>query len=141
MPAPQRADRGTDGGGSHERPDAERIRGNDLGGRAVFVEQHGEGHVLVFDEGDGVPPPSGADGGHPGPGSGDLVVSIADLTGPLAAGESAEVTQEEEGVGLLGPQIAEAVLGPLRIDENLLGETDGIERHDEPPGWDSASGC
>ena len=72
---------------------------DDLGGRPVFVQEHVEGDLLIFDEGFGIPLAAGADGNHPGTRGKDLVVSIADLTGPLAAGQSAEVAEEQDNVG------------------------------------------
>jgi hypothetical protein len=51
--------------------------------------------------------PAGADGCHPCPGCDKFLVSVSDLTGPLAARQSAEVSQEQEDVRIGGPQIPE----------------------------------
>ncbi len=82
---------------------------HDLRGLPVLVEKDGKGNLLVFDERLCIALASGPDRGHTGPGGEEVVVSAADLTGPLAAGESAEVAEKEEHVGGGLPEPAQAM--------------------------------
>jgi hypothetical protein len=84
---------------------ADAFRPHNLGGGAVLVEQHGKWHRLVLDEGLCVPFATRADSDDPCPGCQDLVVSLADLTGPFATGDSAKVAKKENQVGLVRPHI------------------------------------
>ncbi len=131
--AGERTDPGRERTRIEERARPERSGSDDLGGVAVLVEEDGEWNTLVLDERRGVSLPAGPDGGDEGTCGEDLLVSIADLTGPLTAGQSAEVAQEQQDVGLLEPEVAEPVLGAVGIDENLVGELCSIERHGSPP--------
>ena len=77
------------------RADAGLLGPDDSGGRAVLVEQHRERDGLVLDERLGVPASTRTDGSDRSSGGEDLLVPIADLTGPLATRQSAEVAKEE----------------------------------------------
>lgn len=120
--------------GAQQRRRTQLAGADDLGGPAVLIEQNRKRHLLVFDEGCGVALSARADGGDVCTRGEDLVVSIADLTGPLAAGQSAKMPQEEQHVGLLCPEITETMVGPVGIDEDLFGELNGVERHVAPDG-------
>ena len=102
---------------------------DDVGGGAVLIQQDGERDSLVLDEGLGVPLATGADRRDTCTRGQDLFVSVADLTGPLAARQSAEVAEEEDDLGLFGPQVTEPVLTLIGVDQDLVGELGGIERH------------
>ena len=129
MSAGERSDSGGDGSWLDERRHAKGLRTDDLGGVAVLVEKHGEGDPFVVDERLGVSTASRSDGGDPGAGGKDLVVSVADLTGPLTACKSTEVAEEENNLRVFRPQVAESLLGPVGIDENLVGELGRVEGH------------
>jgi len=102
---------------------------DDLGCLAVLVEQDRERHILVLDERRCVTLATRSDGGDPCTRCEDLVVSLADLTGPLAAGQSAKVAQEEKNLRLVLPTVTKAMLGTIGIDENLISELSNIEWH------------
>lgn len=130
MTACKRPETCGDGPWSKDGRRPKRSRADDLSSEAILVEEDRKGHALVFDEGLGVPLPPRADGRDLGTGRKDLVISIADLTGPLAAGQSAEVAKEQQDVRLISPEIPEAVLGLIGIDQHEVGELGGVERHD-----------
>ena len=100
---------GEQGIGADERRSFQAVRLDDPGGFAVFVEQHGERHGFILDERLCVPLAPGSDGGDTNAGRQELIVPLTDLTGPLPAGQSPEMSEEEEYVALVGPQIAEAL--------------------------------
>jgi len=112
---------GNPGRRGNDRPNAELFRSGDLGGRSLFVEQNRERDPLIFNEGLGVAPATGTDGGHARPGGEDLFVSVADLTGPLATGQSAEMAEEQDHLRLGGPTVSEAMLVAFGPDEHLVG--------------------
>jgi len=114
------------------RPDRSRV--DDLSSDAVLVEEDGEGHVLVLDEGLGVALAARADGGDGCTGGEDLVISIADLTGPLAAGQSAEMSEEQQDRWILVPEVTDTMLDLIGIDEHDVGELGSVERHDASGG-------
>ena len=70
----------------------------------------------------GVLPAAGSDCGDRGAGGDDLVVSVADLTGPLTAGQSPEVPKEEHNLRLFRPEFTESLLGAVGIDEDQISE-------------------
>jgi hypothetical protein len=88
--------------------------------------------LLVLDEGLGVVLAAGADRSDLSPGGEDILVSIANLTGPLTAGQSSKVAQEKQDLRLLHPEVTEPLFGPVRIDEDLIGKLAGVERHVSP---------
>lgn len=138
VPAEQRADRGTHGRGARQGSDPERVGGDDLCRHTVLVEQDGERNALVIDECGGVALSSGTDRSEPCPDGENLVVSIADLTGPLATRQSAEVAQEQQNVRPVRPEIPEPMRRALWGSEDLVGEESGIERHESS--WRGAAG-
>jgi len=85
--------------------------------------------LLVFDEGLGVSPAPRSDCRDPDPGCNEIVVSIADLTGPLATRQSAEVTEKQNDFRSFRPEIAEALLDPIGIDDDVVGKMGDIKRH------------
>jgi len=103
------------GVGSDERRSLEAVRFDDPGSIAVFVEQHGERHGLILDERLGVPLAPGPDRGDAYAGREELIVTLTDLTGPLPACQSPEMSEEKEDVALIGPQVAKAVERALRV--------------------------
>lgn len=119
----------------HKRGCPERPRADDLRCQALLVEQYRERDLLVLDERLCIPLAAGSDGGDTCTRGEDLVVSLADLTGPLTAGQSTEVAQEQQHMGSFPPEVTEAVLGPVRIDQDLVGELSGVERHSLPRGY------
>ena len=86
--------------------------------------------MLIFDEGLGVAAAAGADGGNARSCGEDLVVSVADLTGPLAAGQSAEVAEKQDHLWPGRPPVAEAFLVAVGIDEYLIGQSLDVKRHE-----------
>jgi len=114
---------------AEQRRGPQRPRAHDLGGIAVLVEQDWERHILVLDERRCIALATRTDGGDLCTRCEDLVVSLADLTGPLAAGQSAKVTQEEKNLRLVLPTVTKAMLGTIRIDEHLISELGNIEWH------------
>jgi hypothetical protein len=125
----ERPDAGPELRRSHEGERPDPIGADDAGRSAVGVEEHHEGHPFLFDERRGVAPTSGADRRHAASGGEDLVVTIADLTDPLAAGQSAEVAEEQEHMGLLRPQVTQPVLDTRRIGQEQVSEAGDIARH------------
>ncbi len=120
-------DSGRQGIHRDERAGAEAFGSGDLGGRPIFVEEHGERHSLVLDERSSVSTSTGADGGDAGSRGNDLFVSIADLTGPLAARQSAKVPQKENDLGSVGPEVPEADRGVIGSDEPLVRQGLDVE--------------
>lgn len=128
--APSEAPEGRRPGARREhRPDPERIRSGNLGRGSLFVEQHRERNSLVLDEGPGITLATGADGGHARPGRQYLLVTIADLTGPLAAGQSAKVAEKQNHLCLVRPPVTKAFCDSVGIDEHLIGEGTNVETH------------
>ncbi len=113
----------------HEIESAQRIGADRTGRRAVFVQQHIERDSLIFDEGLGVPLPTSTDGNDACARRQELVVSIADLTGPLAACQSAEMAKKQHHLGILFPSVAEPLFGFVGADQHLVGELGYIEWH------------
>lgn len=116
--------------GSHHRGQPECLGSHHLGRLAVGVEQHREGNPLFLDEGECVAFASGADGGHFRPGGKQLLVSIADLTGPLAAGQSTKVAQKQQNVGSLPPEVPKAMELAGGILQHHVTEERNVETHD-----------
>ena len=110
QPSPDRFGRQVGGG-------ADRVGLDDLGRRTILIEQHGERELLILDESLGVSLATGPDGNHRHAGVDEGVLFVANLTGSLAAGQSAEVAQEEEDRGPLGPQFSKRVGIAVRIDQ------------------------
>jgi hypothetical protein len=52
----------------------------------------------------------------------DLFISISNLTGPLAARQSAEVPQKEEQVAIDGPQVTESMHSAVGIGKREIGK-------------------
>jgi hypothetical protein len=116
-------------GGREQGHRLDRLRPYDLGRGSVFVEKDREWHLFILDEGLGVPLAAGADGDDPGSGYQNLFVSVADLTGPLAACDSAEMAKKQDQVGLVSPHIAEPARIPFGIDQCFCCQSINIERH------------
>ncbi len=106
--------------GTDQCCDADGSRAHNLGSGAFLVEEDGEWNVLFLDEGLRIPAASGAYGGHLRPGGEYLFVSVADLTGPLTARQSTEMTKEQNHLGLIAPEIAQPLLGTVGIDQDLV---------------------
>ena len=115
----------------HQRAHGEGVRTHQACSLSIFIEKHFEGNRLVLDEGFGVATTASPDSRHVGAGVENLLISLADLTGPFPAGESTEVTQEENHPRILLPPIPQSVLDPLRIDQPLISEGRDIKRHQE----------
>ena len=96
--------------------------------------RHGEWHVLVLDERHCVALAAGADGRDLGTGCEKFVVSVADLTGPLTAGQSTKVPKEQKHLGMVLPQVTEALWRAIRIDEHFVCELCCVEWHACLPG-------
>ena len=90
---------------------------NELGGRAVFVEEHFERNRFILDESLRIAASAGTDSGDVRTCCEDLLISLTDLTGPFPAGQSAEVSEEEDDPGVGRPAVAEPLFGPFRIDQ------------------------
>ena len=117
------------GVGSKNRDHPETVHLNDVCGKAILIEKDIEWHGLILHERLRILAVAGADRRHADTGRDELVVSIADLTGPLAAGQSAEVSKEEDHMRVLHPQVTQPVGGSLNIGENHLCERLGVEGH------------
>jgi hypothetical protein len=103
--------------GADQRKHAERAGAYQLRRCSVFVEQHLKGNRFVLDECLCIAAPAGADRGDVGSRGEDLFISLTDLTGPFATGQSAEMAEKENNSGAFRPAIAEPLLGTLRIDQ------------------------
>lgn len=57
-------------------------------------------------------------------------MSVADLTGPLAARQSTEVPEEENHPGALLPSIRQILGVPMGVDERVTAERRHVEAHD-----------
>jgi hypothetical protein len=112
-----------------QRRRSERPRSDDLSGAAVLIEEHRIRDLFILDERFGVLPAAGSDCGDRGTGGDDLVVSVADLTGPFTAGQSPEVSKEEQNLRLFRPEVTESLLGALGIDEDQVGQLCRVEWH------------
>ena len=115
-----------------QRCGSESIHLNHVRCLAFLVEEYGERHGFILDERHGVSSVSRADGGHTGAGCDEFLVSISDLTGPLAAGESAEMSEKQENVRIIGPQIPQSMCTAIRIVQREIGESRRIECHPFP---------
>ena len=115
----------------HQRTHREGVGADDASCLAVFIEEDFEGNRLVLDERHGVAATTRSDGRHVGTGVENLLVSLADLTGPFPASESAEVTEEEDDPGVLLPAITQTMLISLRVDQYLVGQGRDIKRHQQ----------
>ena len=81
----------------------------------VVVDQHEVRDLLVLHERGGVALVAGADGDQIRTERRDLAVVLAELRCVLATVDAAEVPQEHEDDGSVGPEIAELVLGSGRV--------------------------
>ena len=103
--------------GPHHRGHPDLLGAGDLRCSAVLIQQNGKRHPLILDECLGITLPARADGGDLDTCCDEVVVSVADLTGPLAAGQSAKVAEKEDHMGALLPQVAEAMRTAFGIDQ------------------------
>ncbi len=85
--------------------------------------------MLVFNEGTGIAAAAGADGRNARSRGKYLVVSFADLTGPLAARQSAKMAEKQDHLRSGRPPVTEAFLGAVGIDEYLIGQSFDVKRH------------
>ena len=85
--------------------------------------------MLLSNEGLGVSPAPGTDCGYPRPRCDEVVVSITDLTGPLATRHSTEVAKEENDLRTVGPKITEALFDPIGIYDHVVGEGGNVKGH------------
>jgi hypothetical protein len=60
-------------------------------------------------------------------GRSDLLISISNLTGSLAARQSTEVPQKEEQVAIVGPQVTESIHRAFGIAKREIGKRRGVE--------------
>jgi hypothetical protein len=127
MPGSEGTEAGGDLTGTDQACDTDGAGPYDLGCGAFLVEKDGERNLLVLDESLRISPTSGADGRYFRPGGEDLSVPVSDLTGPLTACQSAEVSKEQNHLRLIAPKITEPLLGPVGIDQNFVCECSCIE--------------
>ena len=92
--------RATEQGRGADRAGFDRFRGV-----AVLVEEDRKRELLVLDERLCEMASAGTDCGDGG--IGEVVSTFADLTGPLPARQSAEVTQKQQRMGTLLPELSE----------------------------------
>ena len=130
VPSGQRARRSHHGPRLDDAGQPELSGADDLGSGAVFVEQHLEGNPLVLDEGQRVALAPRADGGDVRTCGEDLLISVADLTGPLAARQSTEVPKEQNHPRMLLPTVAQTLSDAMRIDERMTAERRHVEAHE-----------
>lgn len=57
-------------------------------------------------------------------------MSVADLTGPLAARQSTEVSKEENHTRVLLPSISQMLGAAVRVDEWMTAERRHVEGHE-----------
>lgn len=122
-----RTQTGLDLPGCDQLAHGQSLRAGDFGSKAVLIEQHGERNALVLDEGLGVSLAPGTDGRDRCTGGDDVFVSVADLTGPLTAGQSTKMPKEEDDLSLFGPQVAEANRILVRVDDHGVGQRGHVE--------------
>lgn len=103
--------------GADQRKPAQSAGADQFGCRSVLIEQHLEWNRLILYECLCIAATTGPYRRDVGPGSEDLLISLTDLTGPFAAGESAEMTEEEDDPGVCGPAVTNPLLGPLGVDQ------------------------
>lgn len=132
VPSGQRARRSHHGPRPDHARQPELAGADDLGGGAIFVEQYLEGNPLVLDERQRVALASRADGGDARTCGQDLVIPVADLTGPLAARQSTEVPKEEDHPRILLPSVAQMLGAAMRVDERVTAERRHVEGHESP---------
>lgn len=116
--------------GPQQRGGSERLGPDDVGRRAVLVQQDLERDSLVLDECLGVTLPAGADGNDAGTRCGDLFVSVSDLTGPLTTGKSTKVPEEEDERTPFRPPVTQAMERSVGIDELMVCEPGDVEGHE-----------
>lgn len=109
---------------------AERVRAGDPRCDAVLVEEDLEGDVLVLDERLRIALATRSDRGDIGAGVEDLLIPLADLTGPLSTGQSAEVAEEEHDPWRVRPPRSEALRPAVRVDELDICEGGEVEAHE-----------
>jgi hypothetical protein len=100
---------------------------DDIRSNAFFVQKDVEGHGFVLDERLRVCGITGAYGCYARSGGCDLLISISNLTGSLAARQSAEVPQKEEQLALVGPQVTESMHGAIGIGKREIGKGRSVE--------------
>lgn len=105
------------------------LRACDLSRGSVLVQQNGERDGFVLDERFGVAFPAGPDGRDLGTGLENLLVPVADLTGPLATGQSAKVTEKENHLRSVRPQVTEPHRVLVRVDHNGVRQSCQVEGH------------
>jgi hypothetical protein len=125
---------------SHQGRDAEFPCPDDPGSRPVAIEEYRKRNALVLDECLRVPLAARADRRDRGSRGEDLVIPVADLTGPLTTGQSAEVAQEQQHLRAILPQITESVFSAVGIEQDDVGEFCSIERH-HPSSWLGSGTC
>jgi hypothetical protein len=108
------------------RPDKrggiEVVRLDDICSNAILVQEDFEGYGLVLDERLCVYGVAGAYGRYARSCGCDVLVSISNLTGSLAARQSAEVPEKEEQVSIVGPPVTESMHGAFGIGQREIGK-------------------
>lgn len=130
VPPGQRSRRRLHGPRLDHARQAELSGARDLGGGAILVEEYLEGNPLVLDERQRIALAASADRGDAGTRGQDLVVSVADLTGPLATRQSTEVTEEENDPGAILPSIGQILGAAVGVDERMTAERRHVEGHE-----------
>lgn len=120
MSGRQAASPGRQGGRLGDGNQSEPSGSDEFGSQPIFVEEHVEGYPLIFNERLGITLATGSNGDHGRPCRGDLFISVADLTGPLAAGQSAKVPEEQDHGRRFRPPVTEAMLDPLGVDQHVI---------------------
>ena len=122
MAALPRLDRRTPGLRMEESDERRLVHRRGLRGTRVVVDQDQIRDLLVLHERRGVALVAGTDRDEVRTERLDLVVARAELGSMLAAVDAAEVAQEHEDDGLVGPEVTELVLRAGRV-----GQLEGIE--------------
>jgi hypothetical protein len=104
---------------------AERRDGSGFGGLRVVVDEDHEWQTFIADERTCLSVSACSDRDDSTTELGNLVISIAQLRGALAAVQSTEVAQEHQNCLLLAPQVTEATGGTRAV-----GQRDGGEQGD-----------
>jgi hypothetical protein len=95
---------------------------DDLGSFPIFIKEDRKGYLLVLDEGVCIPFATGAKRRDVSTGCQDLLVALTNLTGPFPARQSAKMTQKEEHMALIDPQVTEAMWNTFGIRQRDFGE-------------------
>ena len=97
-------------------------------GARVVVDEDEVGNLLVANERRGVVDAPSSDRDNVGTGGRYLGIVLTQLRGMLAAMQSPEVAQEDQNEELIAPEVAEPVVGSLRVGERAPGQRGDVHQ-------------